>query len=479
MRRDETSMLVLMSNISINSLLLTNCPGLHCQKNNVVCEGYPPKDYWQSGKQRANKGRSCLVYARASDANANIDRRVSLSRPPRELPVMVQGLENDIDWFFFDHFNMQVSRVLSLHTDKNNPFKGPFLNHRSTRIMLTVQLELLLPMATSHPGLMHAVLCLSGSHLVARDPSERFEDRQEHHFTHALKHLRTEMAAPRQVEGGDAVVIDDPTVAAVVVLCLKSITAGETKGEYRPHLDMARHMVQSKPSHNPEFRAFLFEFFIYHDVSNSITALDRPSILMSEDFKLPTFGSPDACMFLGVGDALVIPYSKITALRGRVRARRERDMRPFVDYMILKDAQIIDQELRDWDSQQPEGSPKRILAYLYRQTAWLLLHRTIMPSVSNPQIHAAVEEGLHFLRAIPPDSSAMSILLMPLFGLSLSAFAEEHRPDILQAFDNLQNYSHLGNIKHARNIIHRIWEMMDAGDEGSWDFEKVTNSMVS
>lgn len=31
--------------------------GLHCQKNNVKCEGYPPKDYWQSGKQRTTKGQ--------------------------------------------------------------------------------------------------------------------------------------------------------------------------------------------------------------------------------------------------------------------------------------------------------------------------------------------------------------------------------------------------------------------------------------
>lgn len=26
--------------------------GLHCQKNNVHCEGYPPKEFWKSGKQR-------------------------------------------------------------------------------------------------------------------------------------------------------------------------------------------------------------------------------------------------------------------------------------------------------------------------------------------------------------------------------------------------------------------------------------------
>jgi hypothetical protein len=325
---------------------------------------------------------------------------------------------------------------------------------------------------------MHSILCLSGSHLVAREPSERFEDRQAHHYNRALQHLRTSFAAPRQVEGGEAVVIDDPSVAQVIVLCLQSITAGETNGEYRPHLDMAKHLVQTQPSRNPEFRSFLFEFFVYHDVSNSITALDRPSILMDEEFKLPDFVEPEAGMFLGVADGLFVSLSKIRQLRDRVRVRREQDIKPVVDYMILKDAQAIDQSLRQWESHQQEGSPKRILAYLYRQSAWLYLHRTIMPSVPNAQIHDAVEEGLHFLRNLPPDSSSMSILLMPLYLLGLSAFAEEQRPDILKAFDDLQSYSNLGNIKHARSIVQRIWELMDAGDEGSWDFEKVQKQMV-
>jgi len=71
----------------------------------------------------------------------------------------------------------------------------------------------------------------------------------------------------------------------------------------------------------------------------------------------------------------------------------------------------------------------------------------------------------------------MSILLMPLYLLGLSAFAEEHRPDILKSFEDLQTYSNLGNIKHAKNVVERIWELMDSGDEGSWDFEKVQREM--
>ena len=79
---------------------------LHCQKNNVHCEGYPPKDYWKPGKQFKK------------------DRRMSVIERPRDLPQLIPAIENDVDWFFFEHFNMHLSRVLSLFTDRQNPFKG-------------------------------------------------------------------------------------------------------------------------------------------------------------------------------------------------------------------------------------------------------------------------------------------------------------------------------------------------------------------
>lgn len=345
--------------------------------------------------------------------------------------------------------------------------------------LLTLHSEILLPMAMSHPGLMHSVLCLSGSHLVAREPSKRFHNRQLHHYERALQHLQGEIAKTAPVQGHDAVIIDDPTVAEVIVLCLRSICEGDTKGEYRGHLETARLLVRTQPSAYPQFRSFALEFFVYHDVSDSITSLDRQSTVTSDDFNLPDFVQPQACMFLGVGDGLFKSFSETRKLRDRVRIRRQQAILPTVDHTILTDAHVVDQDLRNWESHQPEGSPKRILAYLYRQSAWLYLQRTIMPSVPSLQIHDAVDEALHFLRALPPDSSSMSILLMPLYLIGLSAFAEEQRPDILKAFDDLQNYSNLGNIKHARSVVQRVWDMMDANDAGSWDFEKVQKQMVS
>ncbi|KAF2147040.1 uncharacterized protein K452DRAFT_217786 [Aplosporella prunicola CBS 121167] len=412
---------------------------IHCQKNNVHCEGYPPKEYWKSGKQRTT-----LV------------RRTSVESP-RDLPLLIEGVECDLDRHFLNHFHYNVSRVLSLFTDQQNPFK-----------------ELLLPMAMRHKGLMHSLLCLSGSHLASREANEAFEDRQHHHFQAAVTNLTADKGMQRHIAGDETAIIEDPTVAQTLVLCLKSICAGEVNGSYRPHMDAARHLIRTQHSPNEEFQNFLVEFFIYHDVANSVTSLDRKSILMMEDFQLPQFMiQPAAATLLGVVDGLFGYISKIRQLRDRIRYRRQNNLKPHVDYEILSDAQIIDSALRSWVCAQEPDSPRWIASMLYRQCTWLYLHRTILPSTPNENLRLGVNEGLEYLQLLPHDSYTQSILLMPLFLLGCSAFDEEQRPAIIDAFDGLQNYSALGNIKYAREIVETVWRMMDAGDEESWDWETI------
>lgn len=386
-------------------------------------------------------------------------RRISFDRP-RELPILIEGVETDLDRYFLDHFNYNVSRVLSLFTDKQNPFK-----------------EILLPMAIRHRGLMHSLLCLSGSHLASREPNNSFQERQFHHFQCALQNLRTDKNVAKSIAGDPTALIEDPTVAQTLVLCLQSICAGEVNGEYRPHMDAAKHLIQTQKSPNQEFQSFLFEFFIYHDVSNSVTSLDRQSVLMMEDFKLPQFMiQPEAGALLGVVDGLFGYISKIRQLRDRIRCRRSQDLKPLVDYQILSDAQAIDAGLRSWICVQEEDTPRWIASMLYRQCTWLYLHRTILPSAPNPNLKAAVDEGLFYLRQLPSDSSTQSILLMPLFLLGCAAFEPEQRPEILLAFEGLEAYSALGNIKYAKAIVEKVWEMMDDGNEESWDWETIISN---
>lgn len=90
-----------------------------------------------------------------------------------------------------------------------------------------------------------------------------------------------------------------------------------------------------------------------------------------------------------------------------------------------------------------------------------------------------MDEGLMYLRELPEDSSTMSIVLMPLFILGVSAFGPKQRPDIQKTFADLQAYSNLGNIKYAKMTVEKVWELMDAGDEKSWDWEAVMGNMAS
>ncbi len=414
----------------------------HCRKNNVHCEGYPPKTYWGGGKGKTNK-----------------ERRLSVIDGPRELPVLIGGIESDLDWFFFEHFNLQMSRVLSLWTDKHNPFK-----------------ELLLPMAMEHRGLMHSVLCLSGSHLVNREQNDSFERRQLYHFDHAIDLLRRDENMQRRFNGDHTAIVDDPVVAQTLVLCLRSICAGEVNGEHRPHLDAARALITSQQSEKQEFQEFVIEFFVYHDVSSSVTSR-RPSLLMMQNIQIPPLvANREAGIFLGVVDGLFVSWSKIRQLRDRIRERREAALKPIVDYQILTDAQSIDSHIRSWPCNQPYDTPRYTLAMLYRQCTWLYLFRTIHQSRPHPQVQEAVDEGLVFLRELPPDCSEQSIMLMPTFMLGISAYVPEQRPDIKKAFEVLHNYSNLRNIKYTEQVV---WELMDAGDESStWDWEEIMKNMV-
>ncbi|KAI9747277.1 MAG: hypothetical protein M1835_002166 [Candelina submexicana] len=377
--------------------------------------------------------------------------------PLMELPILVDGIESEIDRHFLDHFNHTVSRILTLFTDDSNPFK-----------------EILLPMAIRHKGLMHSLLCLSGSHLASRDKSQAYNDRQQYHFQCALTNLRTDEKLNASATGGSKDPIDDPTVAQTLVLCLRSICNGETNGEYRPHMDAARHLIVNNQSQNEQFGLFLFEFFMYHDVSNSITSLDRRPLLLTEDFILPTFiMQPEAGALLGVLDGLFGYMSKITQMRDKIRKRRMGKLEPCVDYQTLSDAVTIDNEIRLWHPAQKEDSDRFIAAQLYRQATWVYLYRTIKPSVRNDKIVDAVDQGLELLRHLPSDAAAQSILLMPTFLLGCAAFDERQRPEIEKAFDGLQSYSNLGNIKPAREIVEIVWRMMDEGDENSWDWETI------
>lgn len=386
-----------------------------------------------------------------------------MSLLPKGLPIFLDGIETEIDRKFLDHFVFDFSRVLTLINDDSNPFK-----------------EILLPMAVQHRGLMHSLMCLSGSHLSTRDPEPRFKERKLYHFYRAITDLRESIRTAHAVDTSNEPIssVEDPIIASILALCLNTICEGKTRGEYRSHMDAARYLLVNQKPRNEKFRQFIVEFFQYHDVSNSITSLDRRPLLLNDKIRFPDFvPHAQSGTFLGIFDGLFNHISEVTRLRDRIRQRHNEGFEPPVDYQTLSEAVAIDSALRAWEPIYAPETPNGYASQLYRQSTFVYLYRTICPSRPSERISQVVDDALKNLDMLPPDAGAYSIMLMPLFLIGCSAFEPFQRERIKKGFGALEEYSSLRNIEPVLKVVERIWEVMDTKIEDSWDWERIIEEM--
>ena len=340
--------------------------------------------------------------------------------------------------------------------------------------------QLIIPMACNYKGLMHSLLALSGSHLVRVNPgNHEYQKRKEWHYTQAISDLAKEVALARERNKE----VEDPIVASMILQCLIPISEGSTNGEYRVHLDGARRYI--KPRADTKFGAFAWEFYKYHDMSSAVTSLHRPPTYFDDlvdDRSLPSFAVPHTIhpgdgVMVGVLDGLFKFISRITLLRDHVRARKAQGLEPCCDYPVFDQAAEIDSYLLNWQTGQEKDTARDIAAELYREAVLVYLRRSIRASRPDPEISERVDRGIIYLQTLPSNNSTQCILLLPLFILGCAAFEKHQRDKINIAFDHLQDYSRLGNITPARQVVGTVWEMMDAGDERSWDWETIMLDM--
>ncbi|KAL5120978.1 hypothetical protein ACEQ8H_001166 [Pleosporales sp. CAS-2024a] len=415
---------------------------LSCQKNNIHCEGYKPVAIWKSGKERAAEAQ-----------------RQSVDVVHFELPPLMEGVENDLDRDLLHHFASRASAVLTLQGNKaTNPW---------TRILL--------PMALKHEGLMHSVLCLSASHMYSVNPSQEYEERQAHHRSKALQLLQHDLERQKAGEGG-VMVFEDSNVAQILLHLLHSICDGNTSGEYRMHMVAAKHIAMNQKSANPEFQSLFDEFFYYHWIASQITTLDGAEVSMMENFSLPFEINPETAQFIGISDGLFGFISKISNLRRRLRTRIDEKTEPVMDYEALLAAHAIDSGLRSWICHHTPGTPRYTISMLYRQATWVYLYRTTKVSQPHPHIKSAVDDGIRYINELPAEGWIQSNVLLPLFLIGCAAFEEEQRVEVNRAFTGLIACTGLGNIGFAKEVVDDIWKLMDAGDEESWDWEKIINA---
>lgn len=384
---------------------------------------------------------------------------------PRALRSITPGIESDVDVKFLDHYFFDLSNVLTVHDNASNPFKDIIF-----RMAIDEDDNLLL---------RHSLLCFAGLHLYRRDPKKIFNDRQQYHYQNYLNLMLQDCKKATADEGNVCAVDQRLMITTSIVQCLIAICRGSTDGEYRWHMDLVREFVPGYQSSDPAVQDFFYEFLMYHDGLNVTTSLDRrPASIIEEDEQssLLITTQPDG-VFTGVKDGLLKFIIEISRLRDRIRLRVAEGVQPVRDYSIISRSLKIEQDLKAWIPVHEPGTPTWYFACFHQQCVWIYLHRTLKPSRPSEGLTIAVDDALKSLKDLHATESTQSVLLSPLFLLGCAAFQEWQRPPIETAFENLRTYSNLGNIDQAQLVVRKVWELMDADDERSWDWERIMADM--
>ncbi|KAJ4293046.1 hypothetical protein N0V88_005710 [Collariella sp. IMI 366227] len=327
---------------------------MNCEKNAVVCEGYPEKQLWKSGRERAEE-----------------ERLKSRSFPPITMHPLFHGLETVEDRIFWKHCNEHLSTVLTVEGEHKNAFKS-----------------LMIPIAVKHQGLMHSILSLASKHIdfdtpyganiLRNNPTttlEMLRERSQYHREQA----RTKFYNDGEFTDGKPNTDDKTLISArygqMLCFLVEALAEGNTRGEHRLHLTAYRSLISISPPDDSPFLSFISEFFQYHIYADELlhSALNPNYTRFKPPPSTLAIHQP---RLLGVADGLLAHLSDITAIRNSSRRKMLAQIDPFVDYEELYPASFIDAAIRDWTPNWPPGDNREQVSLLYKQALWIYLERT-------------------------------------------------------------------------------------------------------
>ncbi|ERS99442.1 hypothetical protein HMPREF1624_04642 [Sporothrix schenckii ATCC 58251] len=419
---------------------------LNCEKNAVVCEGYPEKQIWKSGKEKAEE-----------------ELLKNQSLPVITMQPIFTGLETAEDRVFWRHYNDHLSAVFTVEGEHNNAFR-----------------DMLVPVATRHKGMMHSILSLASRHLDYDTPyGEKILRRNAKLSIDSLRHrgeFHNNAAVKTLREGMWNDEMDDPDMNDVLavrygqMLCLilEPLSEGDNSGTQRLHYEAFLYLIRNNPPQDDAFHAFIAEIFYYHIFADDLVYYPNPPAkrLVTEDW------APVAPIqrprLIGVSDGLFTYLSQITTIRNRIRARIECNADPRVDYESLYRASDIEDQILEWKPEWPVGDSRERVTLLYKQMAWLYLKTTIcpptsaFPSMSMARSFNARPGGT--ITETPPHSAAASCASSPSPRLEAMVPQENH-------FNNprrhsIANPSRSGGSRPFLNATNELFGQKSMGDNG-------------
>jgi hypothetical protein len=455
---------------------------MNCEKNAVICEGYPDRTIWKSGKEKAAEGTTIWTCpARVEELIASTAQLRRVSLPTIKLQPVIHGVETIGDKMFFEHYIYRLSGIFTVEGDRNNAFKS-----------------MLLPMAVQHLGLMHSILALSSRHIDYHSPygvkllqehpevdEDSLRSRSQFHHDEAMKEFTHDIERQQKGDVHTHSEIISARFGQMLCLVLQTLADPNPRGEHRIHLQYYQNLIQESPPEEGPFLEFIKEFFQYHICLDELITLPQgPARLgtVSEDFTLPPIVQPDAVRMLGVCDGLFLYMSKITNIRNQIRENMEAGVDPVIPYNALYRAVEIDLGIKEWTPAWPSGDSRDLAGLLYKQMMWVYLYRTIYPPRTttwrpDPRITNAVNDGLSILSQFGPRDPSQTLLLAPTFIIGCAAFEPEQRAAIRKAIGIIKEYMQYRNSDSALEVLEEVWRLMDAKDERSWDWQSIAHGM--
>lgn len=353
----------------------------------------------------------------------------------------------------------------------NDPLSNPFLS-------------LIVPLASNDPVVMHSLLGLSGAHLLRSDQRADYRDCKTKHIDKSIEYLN-EAVGKASSSNTD---VSDGVVACLVLQYQLQVTDGSQKPEYLYHYTFARDYVKFKEQ-EPMGR-FAAEFFEFARLAISMTSLSRvPSDALD---RIDEASPPSHELRFAISEVVntydgimhknligLCPIiTRITTLRDHVRRRKALKKYQTVDYMAIRESERLNRSLKEWDSGQEEGSLDWLTGQLYREAAFVYLHRTIRISKPDEALSLRVHRGIVLLEQVSgADPTTNCFLLLPTFLFGCAAFETQQRERIDKVFEKLESSNDFGNVGPSKEIVDQVWRMMDRGDENSWDWETIKEHM--
>jgi len=350
--------------------------GMNCEKNAVVCEGYPEKQIWKSGKERAEEGNQASTCHSGSESlTNNIERLKSHTLPLITLQPIFHGLETLEDRIFWKHYNEHLSTVLTVEGEHRNAFK-----------------DMMIPIAVKHQGLMHSILSLASKHIdfdtpyginiLRNNPSttlQALRERSIHHHDEARQKFYADVRFCNEETATEDNVLISARYGQMLCFLLEAQAEGSSRGDHRLHLSAYRKLITTSPPNDPAFFSFVSEFFEYHIYADELihSALESDCQTVAEGtHSRPHIHPP---RLLGVADGLLDWLSQTTAIRNVIRRNMLSHMDPVVDYVSLYNAVEIDVTVREWLPHWPPGDSRERVGHLYKQMVYIHLLRTVYP----------------------------------------------------------------------------------------------------